>query len=445
MSDLSLPLRNRFIVALFTLSLILYIAVSGSLMTVLGIPYGEPIGSPVFKIHMASYLVSLTFVLAHLFRGNPLRSMLHSFARHKPLTIYLLVTIGLLVYSVLRYGTSGAAFIIDTLIMPAVCALLFLMFDEATRKRIFLLILFIVGLNSIIAIGESITQARLIPYTIGGKPVVESEFFRSTALMGHPLKNALITGTVLLLALGLHQGKLGKPILIGLMMMALVSFGGRTGFVLTIVILCVFIARMVSTKLVRGQYTYLRIMGGIIAGLLAIAALASVIVALDLGDRLFTKIMEWDNSASVRISNWDAIGFMSASDILFGISPTQMEAIIYRLSLRYDLTTIENFWLALLMQLGAVGLIPFIAALFMSLRYLWKRTPATGRLAIVYFFLVASSNNALSTKNSALIILFIAVIGAAAYERLRDPARQLQRRPMPVSRPAYRRPVRALA
>jgi O-antigen ligase len=451
MTDLYPPVRNKLVIFLFALGITLYIGVSGSLMTVLGIPYGEPIGNPAFKIHMASYLLSLTFLLAHCLRGNPVRSMAQSISRHKPIAFYLLVTTSLLVYSVLRYGASGAAFIIDALIMPAVAALLMLLFDETTRKRIFFLVVWLIVLNSVIAVIESIFETHLIPYTIGGREIVSDLFFRSTALLGHPLKNALITGTVLVLALGLQQSTPTRVAMLAVMIMALVSFGGRAGFVLALLVIATFSIKLVATKLIHGRYTYLRIMGGVVGVVFVFGMLVSIVLALDIGERLFTKLVEWDNSASVRVSNWDALDLMSVSDVIFGISPTAMESIVYRLSLKYDLQTIENFWLALLMQLGAVGLVPFIVALLLALRYMWKRAPATGKLAIVFFMIVASSNNALSSKNIALTVLFVGVIGASAYARQLAASRQQQRPPQraaqrpPPRTPPYRRPVRALA
>lgn len=442
MNDLSKPVQSRLIAFLFAFGLTLYITVSSALMSLIGIPYTEPIGNPIFKINLATYLLLGVFVLAHLMRGNPIRSVAYEFSRHKPIAAYFLVTVMLIIYSILRYGPAGAAFIVDTLMMPAICAMLMLMFDLRFQKRILFLIIALLVVNSIIAIGEALVETNLIPYTVAGKVTLELYMFRSTGLLGHPLKNALITGTVMMLVLTLRIGTLSRILLLGVMFLSLIGYGGRTSFVLVILMLMVYGISVASSNLVHGRYHYLRIMSGIVGAFFALAVIIGVTVAAGIGERLFETLTKWDNSASVRVNNWAALDFMSTADVLFGMSPTAIENIVYRLSLVYELGVIENFWLGLLMQLGVVGLVPFIFALGYILWYFWRNSQAPGRMAIVFFFLAASTNNALSTKNIALIVLFVGLIGAAAYARMPRTAVQASplRRPPPR---AFRSPNRA--
>ncbi|MGN6703385.1 MAG: VpsF family polysaccharide biosynthesis protein [Burkholderiaceae bacterium] len=405
---------KQLIHAMFLLGVTLYMLIGDPMMTLLGIPYSEATGSPIFKIHIATYLLILTFILGHMLRGNALQSMFQQFRENPGITTYLFCTILMAMYSVGRYGTSGAAFIVDTLMMPAICAFTMLMFDDRGQRRVYLLILAIIVINSLIAIVESVLQVQFIPFTIGGKPVVNELYFRSTALLGHPLTNALITGTVLMTLLGLRNGIVPRALLFGILYVAIVSFGGRTGFALTALLLCFYFVCVVTANLVRGRYTYLRIMSGIVAAFFTVGILASVVLGTSLGDRIVDKLFTYDNSASVRVHNWAALDFMSMNDLLFGMSPNAIEYVIYRLHYRYNVTVIENFWLGLTMQVGLVGLSLFVIGLFAVLFQLWRRSEGAGKMAIAYFLIVASANNSLSTKNIAMTVMFLAVRGGAA-------------------------------
>ena len=161
---------------------------------------------------------------------------------------------------------------------------------------------------------------------------------------------------------------------------------------------------------------YLQVVGTALVVMFAGTVLAALVAASGLGERIFAKLL-WDDSADVRIHSWQALDYLSASDIAFGISPAEIRTIIYRLGLIHPMQTIENFWLIMLLQLGIVGLVPFIAGLFAGGAYLWRLSETRGRIALVLFFIVGSSNISLASKTCALATLFIALIGAATYTR----------------------------
>lgn len=440
---------SKLIHGMFLLGVALYLLIGDPMMTLLGVPYSAATGSPIFKLHIATYLLIATFVLAHMLRGNALQSMFCQFRENPGITAYLFCTGLMAMYSVSRYGTSGAAFIIDTLMMPAICALTMLMFDDRGQRRVYMLILAFIVVNSLLAIGEAVLQARLIPFTIGGKPVGREQYFRSTALLGHPLTNALVTGTMLMTLLGLRNGIVWRALLFGLLYMAVVSFGGRTGFALTALLLGLYAVCVAAVNLVRGRYNYLRIMSGIIAAFFTVGVLASVVIGTNLGDRIVGKLFLYDDSASVRVHNWAALDFMNTNDVLFGMPQSAIDYILFRLHYLYNVTVIENFWLGLLMQVGVVGLSLFVIGLFAALVQLWRRSEGAGKMAIVYFMIVASANNSLSTKNISMIMMFLAVLGIGAYARCRRAAGIAGAgvgRPLPPQRPfprgGYRAPVR---
>lgn len=427
---------SRLGIGLLTLGLVLYLTVSPQLLTALGIPYDLPVGSFVFKIHPGTYATLLAFPVLLAARGNPLRGLAQA-ASETPLPAVQIATCLFLIgYSASRYGPSGSAFIIDTLMMPPLCAFLLARLPSHIRSRYFLLIVGLVFLNALIGIGESLFQARIVPYTVAGADPQE-DVFRSTALLGHPLTNAMITGPVIIAALALRLPMLVHTVLISLFCLGLLSFGGRTSFLLTTLCLTAFCCWRGIGNLLRGRYGYLQITGGLVFVFVALTVIVAAVPMLGLGERIFTH-MQWDNSADVRRQIWRALDFMSPGDILFGIAPEQIKEIIYRLTVLYGLDTIENFWLLMLMQMGAIGLGFFIAGLICGAIHLWRHNSAPARLALALFFVVASSNNSLASKNSALTILFATLTCAAAYGR-ESKARRVEARTSPrPRRPGHR-------
>jgi hypothetical protein len=414
---------NTIAAGLFCLAITLYMALSAPLMTVLGIPYDAPTGSFVFKLHVGTHIMLLAFVIAHLGRGNVAGSILASLRAAPGLGVYLGTDLLLLAYSIARYGPSGSAFIIETLMMPAICALLLSMFEGRALRLIFVLIVGLTVVNALIGIAESLTHHRLVPLTVAGGVVLKEDIFRSSALLGHPLTDALVTGPLVIVTLALPMRVVPRLALLSVLMLGLLSFGGRASFLATSAMLAFYYWAAASTRLVRGELTYLEITGGAVVLLALAAGVAGVIVVSGIGERIFVH-MTWDHSANIRLRIWQALDLMSASDIMFGISPLEIRTITYRLGLIYPLETIENFWLLMLMQMGVVGLIPFITGLAAGCRHLWRRNGAAGRLSLVLFIAVASSNNSLASKTSALTLLFSWLTCAAIYRR-RPPSRVL--------------------
>jgi O-antigen ligase len=152
-----------------------------------------------------------------------------------------------------------------------------------------------------------------------------------------------------------------------------------------------------------------------------VGILVTIVLATGIGERIFGHLFI-DNSATVRARIWQVFNYMTVDDVIFGLSPTEISTIAYRLSLIYPLETIENFWLVMLMQMGVVGFIPFVLGLFQANLYFWRRISGPARIGLVLFFIVASSNNSLTAKVSSLTILYTALTGLSAYLRVKADA-----------------------
>jgi hypothetical protein len=409
---------DRAALGLLVLSLLAYLGLSPALLTVLGIPYDAPYGSFVFKLHPGSYLLAMALALSLAGQGNPLTALLRRLAGQPWLGLYLLAMLASFAYSLLRYGASGSAFFIDTLMMPAAMALVLLRLDAARLRGLFRLLLIAVIANAGLGLAEAALQQHLVAYTVaGGVPVIEDKF-RATALLGHPLENALVTSIVLLASLDRPMAPLWRGALVAWLMLALLAFGGRTSFVLTTLALSAHAAWTALQGLRAGRYGYLQIVGAAIAMLLALPLAMASVWRSGLGARIFEGLY-LDDSATVRLRIFSVFDYLDRFDLLFGISPAQIHALAARVGLNANLEAIENFWLFMLLQLGVFGFAVFALGLTCALWLLWRRAGSGGRWTLLVFLATASTTNSLASKTSALTLLFAVLCSVGGYRPLR--------------------------
>ena len=103
---------------LFISGLTLSFLLSAQALLELGIPYDAPYGPMVAKLHPGSYLLILAWLAALLRHGNPLVVAARLARRQPVLAAYMACMVLVFVWVVLRHGTSGAAYIVQTLWVP---------------------------------------------------------------------------------------------------------------------------------------------------------------------------------------------------------------------------------------------------------------------------------------------------------------------------------------
>ncbi|MGH8081569.1 MAG: VpsF family polysaccharide biosynthesis protein [Lysobacter sp.] len=400
-------------------ALIAYLTVSPALLTVLGIPYDAPYGNFLFKLHPGDYLLAsaLTFSLAG--QGNPLTALVGRLRQAPLLSVYLIAMVLAFAYSLLRYGPSGSAFFIDTLMMPVAAALLLSRLDAAQLRALWRIMVALLTVNAAIGLIEVVLQRHLVAYTVaGGVPVIEDKF-RATALLGHPLENALLTSMILLAALDRPMSTTRRWAWSGFLILALLAFGGRTSFVLTVLSLSLYAGWKAWHGLRAGRYGYLQLVGASTAALLALPAVAAAVWRSGLGARIFEGLY-LDDSASVRLRIFSVFDHLDIYDVLFGVSPIHIQELSARIGLSQNLEAIENFWLFMLLQLGACVFAVFAVGLCCGLWWLWRRAGTGARWTLLVFVITASTTNSLASKTSALTLLFAMLGSLAGYRAIRS-------------------------
>lgn len=392
---------------LFLGGIALYLLLSPQSLFYVGILYEAPGGSPLEKLHPANWLVLLATAVLMLARGNPLRVGGRLLAAEPLLAAYLACMLFVLGWSLARHGASGAASIVDTLILPFFCVAALGLLDAQRRYQCLKLIVFVLAVNAVLAIVETMLQTKLIPLRIGGGPETVEEIFRPSALLGHPLNNSMITATLLPVVLYLRIAMAWRVVLMLLLWVGLLSFGGRTGFLLATLAYGLYFLGQITLAALRGRFSYLQLSGGALLGCLAAALLAAAIASSGIGDRIF-KTLEWDSSASVRVQIWSVFDYLSDFDMLMGLSLKEITAVGFRMGLT-ETEAIENFWLMMFLQTGWIGFVPFVVAMACVIAWLWRSSGGAMRVALLLFLAIGSSNNSLATKTIVLLLFMVVV------------------------------------
>lgn len=398
---------------------------SNYLLAELGVPYSLEGGNPLVKIHPSTYLLFAMALLILSRSGNPVAG-LQQFAQIRPQYFAYVVCVLLLsVYLVILQGTSGIAFVVDSLLRPGLVALILVLVGEGTRRRLFPFCVTLVGINAVIGIAEVLLEVRLVPYTNEGVPVIESHF-RATALIGHPLLNAIVTATTMMVAVGYLKGWGVRFVIIVTHCLGLLAFGGRTAFVIGIAMLVLLAMLRTAHELLTRHVTHFKAIAAIVMMLVVPALFFVAIGSLGLGERI-VEGFQWDSSAQARLHSFDLLSYLTVNDLVFGISSSRF---IQYLDQLYLLETVENFWIILLARFGLIGFVPFLVALIFFLYRLMRDGGQVGWIVVLGFLVIASSNNSLASKNPALSMLVLLILAGSAYARH---ATVRRRRPVPAA------------
>lgn len=401
------PGSSRLAWWLFASGIALYLLLSAPTLDLLGIAYEAPGGAFFAKMHPGSWLIVLASIVSLPAYGHPFRTIAAQLRAEPLLAGYLVCLLCVLGWTLSRHGASGAAFMVDTLLMPAICVFTLSMVDSHKQYKCLMLIIALLVVNAGLGIGEVLLQARLIPLRLAGGGERIEDIFRPSALLGHPLTNSMVTVTLLPAVLHLRIGAFWRGALMLLLWIGALAFAGRTAFVLATIGYGLYFFFHALLLTLRGGVSYLQLTGGALVAMASAAGLAATVFATGIGERLF-KSLTWDGSAAVRYRIWNVFDFLSTTDMLIGVSTARIAQLDSLIGLESS-EAIENFWLVLYLQLGWVGFIPFLIAMACMFAWLWTRSRGALRVAVLLFFIVASSNNSLATKTIALAMFAIVI------------------------------------
>jgi hypothetical protein len=366
----------------------------GYLLENLGVNYVSDGGSALLKIHLYTYVIFAMFaILAMKFGPAWFCERLGSFNKTWWIAIFSLSFV--IIYGYFRHGTSGMAYIINTFLAPLLFIPLLSSLDDLQKDKVIKLISYLILLNSVIAIFEYLTSSRVVDIDFQ-----EFSFFRSSALLTHPLNNALITASLGLLIF--KRTLLPGFLYILITLLGLFAFGGRAAL---IIFSCMFFLYCIPsgwkfiTTGIRGDKRKIALF--MFLGYFALVFFVFIIVGSGITERIMSKLYI-DGSASARIDVFFLFDQLTASEWVFGASHRLLESI----ELYIGISVIENYFIGWIFTFGLMGTIPLSICVFLTLYYFAKNGDIASRLAVVTFMIVGLTNNSLTTKTPVLLLLF---------------------------------------
>ncbi len=396
-------------------AVVLLLTVSDHLLTWVGHHYTMPGGNVLEKLHPATYFIYLAFLVLAV-PVNPARYITAMAGAHPAMVVHAAAMVLIMAYCTWRFGISGAAFINESLMMPAVMAMALYGLPHTWRRRIFLVAIALVMLDAAIGLVEYAVKARLIPYFISGKPH-EEPIFRSTSILGHPLKNAAVLA-MFLCTFAVIKHHLALAIVgSALVTLSLLAFGSRTAFVLCAAVGGIS-ALVLSFRAFRSEnFSYGKVLGMCML-LLAVPLAAGVLYAIFGAESRIAQTLFWDASAESRLLAFRVFERVTPAEIVFGIGPDGIDRVLTHLKQFTTLTDIENAWILLLLNFGLICWLMFVVSFGWMIAAMLRGAPLPVTAAVLVFMVMASSNNSLAVKDSSLVLLVVAVMGAASYARL---------------------------
>jgi hypothetical protein len=385
--------------------IVLFFTMSSMLLFTFGLRYEAPGGSALEKIHPGTLLVLAGFLLKALALGNPLRMAPLILARRPELVVYL-ATWALLMAQAILVQKIPFTPLIDTFLLPFLAFPAIATLEPASRRLAERLLHGLLAANALLGLAEFLSGWRLTPY-YAGTVLIEADW-RSTALLGHPLANAMMTGVyaVVLARGGGSLAPLARLMLIGLQVLAMAAFGGRAALVMMLLILAMVLLGGLRRGLGGARFDARAPIAAF--ALLPLAGLA-VYGLIESGflDRLLERFVSDQGSAGARIAIFSLFAPFPLRDILLGPDPGLLETLRNIEGLEFG---IESFPIGMVLSYGLLVSAIFFVGLAAFCVALLRETRAGTLTVLVFFFIVAATSVSLSAKTVQLAQLTIVVL-----------------------------------
>ncbi len=376
------------------------LAISPLALYMFGWQYFDTGGSPLEKFHPATLVAGAVLLLMATRYGNPLTGLIEIIGRHESLIAYFAANLFMIVYASMILKLPVTIFI-ETFIGAALIFIVLQDAGERAAHRLALLIHALMFINAALSFYELIGGWRLTPLVVNGEDLLDEP--RSTALLGHPLANAMLMGTyIVMLAQGGARDlpKVLRPICFFMALASLIPFGGRAATAATLAALGYLGIRRILDILGGAEFEIRSVLSGIIIVPLATFGL---VLAFDMGafDTLTNRLFDDEGSAGTRIEMFALFRYLSTYDLIFGPDPNMLMTWVRLHGLEYG---IESFVVAFVLNYGLLCSVLFFPPFAIYLAYLnTSLRPGTG-LVLIHFLVVALASISLSSKSPTMSI-----------------------------------------
>lgn len=377
---------------IFCVQIVLIISFFGTgFLSKFGYEMGDLAKSNYTKIFPSIYFLALVI----LFYNSNFISLIFS---KNSLFFYLLSILAIIFYLYIYELTSAISFILNTLIIPFLFFAYLKMNKLVVQRSIPLFAVKLILINSVIAIFERLYNFNLFPIkqTFG-------EQFRATALLGHPLNNALITLAFILFVLVIDMMHIAKIIYLGILFLAMFCFGARgsllAGFIGVIVF---YIVPIFFSK--NNYFSRINKLTTISIIIFFVGCFSYIFLFTPFGERFRETIKDDSGSSQVRLDTLNLIDFNNLSNFYWPISAQNTNS----LTDKAGVDIIENF---IIIWIFKFGLIFTIILIYFLLRFLYSNSIIKNKfytfLIFFIFFGAAATNNSLGSSTNALLFFVV--------------------------------------
>ncbi|MDN3697937.1 MULTISPECIES: VpsF family polysaccharide biosynthesis protein [Vibrio] len=390
-------MKSTSIYLYVVISIISSVTLGGYFLENIGIPYVSNGGPAFVKIHIYAYTIMFSFAIVTLKLG-PRWFELPLGKLNSIWYVSILSLLFVVVYGFVRHGTSGMAYLINTFLSPLLLIPLLSIISKDQASKLQKLIAYLILINSIIAIIEYLLHFRVVNVEFNS-----FSFFRSTALLTHPLNNALITASLAILIF--NRSVVPSFLYVLIILLSLFSFGGRAALVIfsvTVFLYCLPVLWRFCTTGVNGDKFKISML--LLLGYFSLLIFIFVLIDSNISDRIMSKLYI-DSSASARIDVFYLFEQLSISEWIFGASDRLLESI----ELYIGIKVIENYIIGWIFTFGLLGMIPLTVCVFLPMFFFAINGRYSDKLAMMTFFVISLTNNSLTTKTPVLL-LFLCIL-----------------------------------
>lgn len=319
---------------------------------------------------------------------------------------YIWLLLVFVVLFCLGFGVTRGIFyrplLITSIALPALYGLFFVNIGSTEMHGVQWLVLFMFIINCTFAIGERLFLHNVFPMSAIFKYMTfaqtNPELFRSTALLGHPLNNALITAIIMGFITISALKDIYKVGLLLLGFFALICFNARGAILISGLFIAIFFIRQLFDRN-KSQKSKIYSM----AFLVACTVMFVFLLSNEFGGRFFEHTIKNDGSILLRLQAWHLIKKPPIESLLFGIDNVK------------DYTTnilgtfhIENWFVLSVLNIGIVPTMIFMIIYVPIFRFFLIPFTRFQTLFLLGIFIgIASTNNSLSSGTPAISVFFV--------------------------------------
>jgi len=360
---------------------------------------GNPNVSVYYTFYPAYFLLFFSLSVYYIFNVNEIKSI-----KHELIVTFttILLFIGLRIFR----GTGSVMIIFNSIGLPVLVSALFCTIgdDQVFRIRIRNLLIFLFLIEILIALYERLFIIHIFPLELAYEYAIDDYtdkyLFRSTALFGHPLSNALIVSTIMGFILISDMKAIFKYSLFFGGSISLLCFNARAAMLISGLSFFIYVIH----NLLSGETTKKTKLIFIISSIVFIFLIISLFES-GWGGRLFeSSSISEDDSALARIVVWDILDKLDLSTFLFGMTGDLTEFAEQVI----DTVHIENWFIVMIMGIGLIATLFFIYMMFFIFRKNLTNYTRFQKLFVSGIMLIiASTNNSLSSGVQVISIFFV--------------------------------------